>query len=351
MFLERFQEKIYSSPHDVLGLHLVDDKKVVRIWRPGAENIYLEVFGSIVQAKKVDSKGLFECEVPEKTEFRDYRIYHQNGLLANDPYSFGPSFGELDKHLFARGVHYRLYEVMGGKVSTHQGISGVKFAVWAPNARWVFLVGDFNHWDGRINPMRSYGGIWELFIPGIGNYQKYKFEIHTDVEVLIKADPYANYCELRPANASIVFDIDRYEWHDQVWQEKQLKRNKDSYPLNIYEVHLGSWKKREGNYLNYKEIAFDLAQYCNQMKFSHVELLPITEYPLDESWGYQVTGFFAPTSRFGTPEDFQYFVDYLHQKNIGVILDWVPAHFPIDSHSLQLFDGTCLYEHKDIRQG
>ncbi|KAG6559608.1 alpha-glucan branching enzyme GlgB [Candidatus Rhabdochlamydia oedothoracis] len=352
MFLERFQEKIHSSPHDVLGLHLgIDGKKVIRLWRPGAENIYLKVFGSIVQAKKIDSKGLFEYEVPEKTEFRDYRVYHQNGLLASDPYAFGPIFGELDKHLFAQGVHYRLYEVMGGKVSTHQGIAGVKFTVWAPNAKWVSLVGDFNHWDGRVNPMRSYGGIWELFIPGIGNYQKYKFEIHTDGEVFLKTDPYANYCELRPANASIVFDVDRYEWQDQVWREKQLKRNRDSYPLNIYEVHLGSWKKRDGHYLNYREMAFELAQYCNQMGFSHVELLPITEYPLDESWGYQVTGFFAPTSRFGTPEDFQYFVDYLHQQNIGVILDWVPAHFPLDSHSLHLFDGTCLYEHKDIRQG
>lgn len=352
MFLEHFQEKIHSSPHDVLGLHLnMDGKKVIRLWRPGAENIYLEVFGAIVQARRVDKEGLFACEVPEKTEFRDYRIYHQNGLLANDPYAFGPIFGELDKHLFAQGVHYRLYDVMGGKITIHQGIAGVKFTVWAPNARWVSLVGDFNHWDGRVNPMRSYGGIWELFIPGIGNYQKYKFEIHTDEKVFLKTDPYTNYCELRPANASIVFDVDRYEWQDQVWREKQLKRNRDSYPLNIYEVHLGSWRKRDGHYLNYREIAFELAQYCNQMGFSHVELLPITEYPLDESWGYQVTGFFAPTSRFGTPEDFQYFVDYLHQQNIGVLLDWVPAHFPLDSHSLHLFDGTYLYEHKDVRQG
>lgn len=352
MFLDsnRLQE-IYANPHNVLGLQNSNEKKVIRLWRPGAENIYLEVFGSIVQAKRVDTAGLFEYEVPEKTEFKDYRIYHQNGLLANDPYAFGPIFGELDRHLFAQGVHYRLYEVMGGKITIHQGISGVKFTVWAPNARWISLVGDFNHWDGRINPMRDYRGIWELFIPGIGNDQKYKFEIHTGTEVLIKADPYANYCELRPASASITFDVDQYEWHDQVWQEKQMKRNKDNYPLNVYEVHLGSWKKNQGNYLNYKEIAFELAKYCNQMGFSHVELLPITEYPLDESWGYQVTGFFAPTSRFGTPEDFQYFVDYLHQQNIGVILDWVPAHFPMDGHSLHHFDGTCLYEHQDIRQG
>ncbi|MDR2539214.1 MAG: 1,4-alpha-glucan branching protein GlgB [Chlamydiales bacterium] len=330
MFLEHFQEKIHSSPHEVLGLHLsMDGKKVIRLWRLGAENIYLEVFDAIVQARKIDNEGLFECEVPEKTEFRDYRVYHQNGLLANDPYAFGPIFGELDKHLFTQGVHYRLYKMMGGKLSTHQEIAGVKFTVWAPNARWVSLVGDFNHWDGRVNSMRRYGGIWELFVPGTGSYQKYKFEIHTHEEVFLK------------------FDVNRYEWHDRAWREKQLKRNREGYPLNIYEVHLGSWKKREANYLNYREIAFELAQYCNQMGFSHVELLPITEYPLDESWGYQVTGFFAPTSRFGTPEDFQYFVDYLHQQNIGVLLDWVPAHFPLDSHSLRLFDGTCLYEHKD----
>lgn len=352
MFLDsNLLQEIHASPHELLGLHSLNEKKVIRLWRPGAENIYLEVFGSIVQAKRIDKEGLFEYEVPEKTEFRDYRIYHQNGLLANDPYAFGPIFGELDRHLFAQGVHYRLYEVMGGKITTHQGVSGVKFTVWAPNARWVSLVGDFNYWDGRINPMRNYGGIWELFIPGIGSHQKYKFEIHTGSEVLIKADPYANYCELRPASASITFDVDRYEWHDQAWREKQMKLNKDNYPLNVYEVHLGSWKKNQGNYLNYKEIAVELAKYCNQMGFSHVELLPITEYPLDESWGYQVTGFFAPTSRFGTPEDFQYFVDYLHQQNIGVILDWVPAHFPTDGHSLHLFDGTCLYEHQDIRQG
>lgn len=352
MFLDsNHLQEIYASPHELLGLHSLNGKRVIRLWRPGAETIYLEVFGSIVQAKRIDKEGLFEYEVPEKTEFRDYRIYHQNGLLANDPYAFGPIFGELDRHLFAQGVHYRLYEVMGGKITTHQGVSGVKFTVWAPNARGVSLVGDFNYWDGRINPMRNYGGIWELFIPGIGSYQKYKFEIHTGSEVLIKADPYANYCELRPASASITFDVNRYEWHDQAWREKQKKLNKGNYPLNVYEVHLGSWKKNQGNYLNYKEIAVALAKYCNQMGFSHVELLPITEYPLDESWGYQVTGFFAPTSRFGTPEDFQYFVDYLHQQNIGVILDWVPAHFPMDGHSLHHFDGTCLYEHQDIRQG
>lgn len=353
MFLDSsFQENVYSNPYDLLGLHTCSNgKKVIRLWRPRAENIYLEVLGAIVQAKRTDNEGIFEYEVSGKIEFNDYRIYHQNGLLAHDPYAFDLVFGELDRHLFAHGVHYRLYEVMGGKVATQQGISGTRFTVWAPNAKWVSLVGDFNYWDGRVNPMRNYGGVWEIFIPGIGNYQKYKFEIHTEEEVLVKADPYANYCELRPANASIVFDVDQYEWHDLAWKEDQRKRNKDSYPLNVYELHLGSWKKKEGRCLNYKEIAVELAQYCNQMGFSHVELLPITEYPLDESWGYQVTGFFAPTSRFGTPEDFQYFIDYLHQQNIGVFLDWVPAHFPLDNHSLHFFDGTHLYEHKDIRQG
>ncbi len=337
------------DPHHFLGLH----DGVIRLYRPGADFVYIEVFGKITAAHKVDKEGLFELEVPEGTTARDYRIYHTSGLLSYDPYVFTPTFGEVDAHLFARGVHYQLYDVLGGRVCEHQGVSGVKFAVWAPTAKGVSLIADFNHWDGRVNPMRSMGhsGVWELFVPGIGNHEKYKFEIRSAAgHILIKADPYATQYELRPSTASVIYNVSDYSWNDQSWMEKR-KNHGLSAPLNIYEVHLGSWKKEHGHFMNYRRIAQDLADYCVKMGFSHVELMPICEHPLDESWGYQVTGFFAATSRHGTPEDFQYFVDHLHSRGIGVILDWVPAHFPTDGHALALFDGSHLYEHADPRQG
>ncbi len=343
------------NPHQVLGIHPVDSTaQVIRLWRPGAKGIHLEVFGSIVEAERVGEKGLFEYEVPFITTYKDYRVYHQNGMLAYDPYAFSmPTFGEIDRYLFGKGTHYELYNVMGGRVATHQGIKGVKFAVWAPQAVGVSVVGDFNYWDGRLSPMRSLGesGVWELFIPGLGTGDKYKFEIRTaEGHLRVKADPYAYFSEVRPATASIVFDTDAYPWHDQEWMEERGKKKLD-IPMNIYEVHLGSWKRKNGEFLNYREIAHELAAYCKEMHFSHVELMPIQEHPLDESWGYQVTGFFAATSRYGTPADFQYFVDHLHAQGIGIFLDWVPAHFPMDDFSLAQFDGSYLYEHGDPRKG
>lgn len=343
------------DPHRLLGLHdNGQGQKVIRLWRPGASSIFLEVFGSLVSAYKVHEAGLFEYHVPAHTTPLDYRIYHQNGLLSHDPYAFWPTFGEVDQYLFSKGVHYQLYKAMGGRLAVHQDASGAKFSVWAPNAKRVSLVGDFNFFDGRVNPMRSLGasGVWELFVPGLRAGDKYKFEIKTQTdEIRVKADPYALSSELRPATASILADLKRVEWEDQQWIAKRSQLPYRSQPINIYEVHLGSWKKAYGNFLNYREIAKELVAYCCQMGFTHVELLPIQEHPLDESWGYQVSGFYAVTSRFGSPEDFKWFVNYLHCHGLGIILDWVPGHFPSDDFSLSRFDGTSLYEHDDPRQG
>lgn len=345
----------HHQPHAILGLHpYFEGAKVIRLWRPDAKQVFLEVFGSIVEARKIHEAGLFEYVVPAHTNPQDYRVFHQSGLLAQDPYAFWPTFGEMDQYLFTRGVHYNLYDKMGGRLTTHQDVKGAKFIVWAPNAKSVSLVGDFNYWDGRVNPMRvmGYAGVWELFVPGLEAGTKYKFEIHSQQgETRIKADPYAYSSELRPATASVLADIHHFEWQDQFWIEERKRRSFKSHPMNVYEVHLGSWRKKNDQFLNYRDIAHQLAPYCQEMGFTHIELLPIQEHPLDESWGYQVSGFYAPTSRFGTPEDFQYFVNFLHLHSIGVILDWVPGHFPTDDFSLARFDGSSLYEHADPRQG
>lgn len=351
----RLTEAEHYDPHSLLGLHTNPyGQRVIRIWRPGATELFIELNGQATQAHRVHYAGLFECVVPDNTQSTDYRVYHQNGLLSHDPYVFWPTIGDVDLYLFGRGVHYELYKVLGARITNHQDVDGVKFAVWAPAAKRVSVVGDFNHWDGRVNPMRSLGnsGIWELFVPGLQAGVKYKFEIKTQTDqILIKADPYAFSSELRPATASVVADIDRFVWQDHDWMQRRVQQKDFAKPLNIYEVHLGSWRRKNGQFLNYREIAQQLASYCNEMGFTHVELLPIQEHPLDESWGYQVSGFYAPTSRFGSPEDFQWFVNHLHQNNIGVILDWVPGHFPTDEFSLGRFDGTALYEHEDPRQG
>lgn len=344
------------DPHTIIGLHKnAQGQKTVRLWRPGASQLFLKVHGETLEAKQIHDSGLFECNVPDHTQSHDYHIYHQNGLQAHDPYTFPPTISDLDLYLFGKGVHYELYKILGARVTTHQGIQGVKFAVWAPAAKRISVVGDFNHWDGRVNPMRSLGssGVWELFIPGLNAGEKYKFEIKTqNNQILLKADPYALWSEMRPNTASIVADIDKFEWTDQNWLAKRAHDRLKSKPMTIYEVHLGSWKRIDGwRFLNYRELATELATYCNEMGFTHVELLPIQEHPLDESWGYQVSGFYSVTSRFGSPEDFQWFVNHLHENNIGVIIDWVPGHFPTDDFSLARFDGTALYEHEDPRQG
>lgn len=343
------------DPHAVLGLHdCLNGKKIIRLWRPGAPQTYLEVFGEMVEAVKRHDAGIFEYVVPLHTTVNDYRVFHQNGLLAHDPYAFLPTFGEVDQYLFGRGVHYQLYEAMGGRPTIHQGVAGVKFSVWAPSAKRVSLVADFNYWDGRMNPLRSLGGsgVWEIFVPSLQEGEKYKFEIKAqNGDVFLKTDPYAYSNELRPLTASVVADVETFEWEDQNWIANRIQDRGKPKPVTIYEVHLGSWRKKDGCHMNYRELARELADYCVMMGFTHVELLPIQEHPLDESWGYQVSGFYAITSRFGSPRDFQWFVNHLHKKNIGVILDWVPGHFPTDDFSIGRFDGTSLYEHEDPRQG
>ena len=266
------------------------------------------------------------------------------------------SLGDLDLHLLGEGTHLRAYEKLGAHPQVVAGITGVTFAVWAPNARSVSVVGDFNGWDGRTHPMAQVGpnGFWETFVPGLIPGMLYKFEIHGPSGNLLplKADPYAFRCERPPGTASIIHGIQTHDWGDGAWMEARRMAKVHAEPLSIYELHLGSWRRRpDGSFMSYKEIAADLAPYANWLGFTHVQLLPVTEYPYDPSWGYQPLGMFAPTSRFGGPEDFKGFVDTLHQAGLGVILDWVPAHFPEDAHGLASFDGTHLYEHADPRQG
>lgn len=355
---QRIVQELESSlhtPHQYLGIHrLNDNTSVIRLYRPGAETMHMELYGYIVEMKRVHEAGLFEMPVPPECTCHEYRIFHTSGLLAHDPYAFWPTLGEVDAYLFNKGVHYQLHRTFGGRLKVHQGVSGAAFTVWAPSAKQVSLVGDFNHWNGLHNPMRSLGasGVWEIFVPGLTEGMLYKFEICTqEGKRLIKSDPYGLAFEKRPKTGSCLADPYTHVWLDQAWMEQ---RKKDSLhkPLSIYEVHLGSWKKSsDGGFLSYKELAHELSSYVKEMGFTHIELMPVAEHPLDESWGYQVTGYLAPTSRFGTFSDFQYFVDVMHQNGIGVLLDWVPGHFPTDDFALHRFDGTALYEHEDPKLG
>jgi 1,4-alpha-glucan branching enzyme len=275
--------------------------------------------------------------------------------VSHDPYCFPPQLGDLDLHLFGEGKHWHAYRFLGAHLHLVDNVAGVRFAVWAPNASRVSVVGDFNQWDGRVHPMRMRpGGVWELFIPNLGAGELYKFEIRNDRwdAVFSKSDPYGRYYELRPKTSSIVEKPSDYAWQDEPWLQKRAKWDWLHNPMTIYEVHLGSWQRGpEGELLNYKELAHRLVDYVKDLGFSYIELLPVTEHPYDKSWGYQATGYYAPTSRFGTPDEFRYFVDYCHQHDIGVIIDWVPAHFPKDAHGLARFDGSPLFEHEDPRMG
>ena len=334
---------------------------IVRAFRPDAKKV------SVIETstdkefpmKLLDDKGLFELLMPQRQEIFDYklRIENEEGFSVEliDPYSFLPVITEFDRHLFLQGVNYRAFEKMGAHPMTVQGIQGTYFSVWAPNALRVSVVGDFNYWDGSIHCMRMLGesGIWELFIPGIGQGSLYKFELETPHhQVVQKADPFGTYMQLPPETASVVYDLDGFEWTDQKWMDERLEKDHLKEPMAVYEVHLGSWlRDDDNNMLNYRDIAEKLGEYCQQMGYTHVELLPVSEHPFYGSWGYQVVGYYAPTSRHGTPHDFMAFVDHLHQCGISVILDWVPAHFPKDGHGLGHFDGTALFEHADPRKG
>ncbi|MDZ7288332.1 MAG: 1,4-alpha-glucan branching protein GlgB [candidate division KSB1 bacterium] len=358
----------HGDPFAVLGMHAVNfDGKTgmaVRAFLPQAQSARVVEIGKAEQLQpmtRIENAGFFEAIFPGRpAPFRyQIEITDTDGNIRRfeDPYRFLPVLGELDLYLFGEGNHLQVYEKLGAHVMTIDGVAGVHFAVWAPNARRVSVIGNFNNWDGRRHPMRLHPGVgvWEIFIPGLGEGELYRYEIKTQHGVLrIKTDPYAFRMELRPSNASIVQRIDDFSWHDEKWLEQRRSTFLLERPLAIYEVHLGSWRRKveENNrHLNYRELAHELVPYVTDMGFTHVELLPVMEHPFDPSWGYQVTGYYAPTARYGAPEDFAYFVDYLHQHNIGVILDWVPAHFPRDDYALRWFDGTALYEHADPRLG
>ncbi|OGN55897.1 MAG: 1,4-alpha-glucan branching enzyme [Chlamydiae bacterium RIFCSPHIGHO2_12_FULL_44_59] len=335
----RLKEGRATDPHAFLGLH--EGGRLIRFWSPGSGRAKVEVWGTVYEMQKKSDTGLFELLFEKPLQPENYRIFHPSGLVARDPYVEAARVTEQDSKLFQKGLHYEIYQVLGATVEP----TGVRMAVWAPHAKSVYLKGDFNRWNGLQNPMRRVGDIWELFLPGLGEGERYQFDIHTKEGCIReKSDPLAFFSALRPKTESICFDLGLYTWGDQGWNRRGLKQ-----PINIYEVHLGSWRRYEGEFPKYREIAIDLAKYCKEMGFSHVELLPIMEHPLDESWGYQVTGFFSSTSRYGTPRDFQFFVDHMHQEGIGVILDWVPGHFPMDEFSLSQFDGSPLYEYEDAR--
>jgi len=348
-----------SDPHAYLGAHPADGGVLVRVFRPDAESVRVVPHDVELEQRAV-SPGVFEGIVAGATLPLEYslevRYPDGNAFTLRDPYAFAPTFGELDLHLVSEGRHEEIYRRLGAHLCDVDGVAGTAFAVWAPNARSVSLVGDFNSWDGRLHPMRSLGssGIWELFVPDLRSGTRYKFEVRTRSGPLrLKADPYAFETEVPPANASIVFESD-FEWSDAEWLEQRRSGDALARPLSVYEVHLGSWRLNplEGDRtLSYAELADELAAYVRDLGFTHVELLPVMEHPYSASWGYQVTGYFAPTARFGAPDDFRAFVDRLHAAGIGVILDWVPAHFPRDDWALARFDGTSLYEHEDPRRG
>ncbi|MFZ4577885.1 MAG: 1,4-alpha-glucan branching protein GlgB [Myxococcota bacterium] len=352
----------HRDPFAILGCHEVKGGAVVRAFLPDAvaAAVLHPASGAAVDMEKRDPSGFFEAFFKDAKWFRPtLRLTHQDATSRDvvDLYSFAPWLGEQDLYFHGEGSHLRAYERLGAQPTVHEGVSGVAFAVWAPTARRVSLVGDFNAWDGRRHLMRVRGnsGVWELFVPGIGAGEVYKYEIRSaEGKMLLKADPYGQCAEPRPKSASVVWTTRNYEWHDQAWLEQRAKRQPQREPMSIYEVHLGSWRRlpEDGNRsLSYREAAVQLADYVTEMGYTHVELMPIAEHPFGGSWGYQVTDFFAPTRRFGWPDEFAWFIDYMHQRGIGVILDWVPAHFPRDAYALAQFDGSHLYEHADPRQG
>jgi 1,4-alpha-glucan branching enzyme len=367
----------HFDPFAVLGPHWTErvGKKLlaIRVVHPNAAEVTV-LWGKKAEAYRavrIHPDGVFEAQIPASAAGKSqteavaagaYRLQFRfsDGYVFEtyDPYAFPPVLTEYDLYLSGEGTHYQKYEKLGAHVREVAGVRGVHFGVWAPNARRVSVVGNFNMWDGRVHPMRHRGssGIWEIFIPGMGEGELYKFEILSSAGKLVglKTDPYGFAGEMRPNNASVVCTIDGYKWKDTAWMESRSLRDWLHSPMTIYELHAGSWRRKpeeENRWLTYRELADELLPYVKRMGFTHIELLPIMEHPLDASWGYQTVGYFAVTSRFGSPADFMYFVDRCHQQEIGVILDWTPAHFPRDGHGLGLFDGTHLYEHADPRRG
>ncbi|MGC4002158.1 MAG: 1,4-alpha-glucan branching protein GlgB [Pirellulales bacterium] len=358
----------HRNPGEILGPHEVrqGDRRMlaVRAYLPDVNQVWL-VDGKQERTqpmRRIHPAGVFEALTPLAEGAgadMDYtlRVTDQKGkqTTMRDPYAYPPLLQELDYHLLGEGKHWDSYERLGAHLRTIDGVVGVNFAVWAPNAVGVAVIGDFNEWDGRRHPMRNNGsGVWELFVPDMKEGAIYKFRVKTPHEEVDKSDPYGFAAELPPRTASKVADLKKYVWKDAEWMAAREKRQGLDKAMNMYEVHLGSWRRPgtdPNHYLTYREIAHQLVEYCLEMNFTHLELMPVSEHPFAGSWGYQTVGYFAATSRFGSPEDFMYFVDHCHANGIGVILDWVPAHFPKDGHGLARFDGTALYEHSDPRQG
>ncbi len=351
----------HNNPFALLGLHAAGSQRIVRTFQPQAQSV--SIIGAngdeLASMERVNAKGFFAAMMPPRKRRYRLRITTASGhqYEIEDPYRFPVSLGEMDLYLLGEGSHQKIYSTLGAHSQTILGVAGTRFAVWAPNASRVSVVGDFNDWDGRRHVMRLHpaNGIWEIFVPDVKPGAKYKFELTDGRGKLLplKSDPFARYCEPPPGNASIVYQ-DRYSWKDDKWMAMRDSEPHLDTPISIYEVHLGSWKRKpdqSGSPLTYRELADELVGYVCEMGFTHVELLPVTEHPFDGSWGYQPIGMFAPTQRFGEPDDFRYLVDQCHLAGISVIVDWVPAHFPGDEHGLWRFDGTALFEHEDPRKG
>lgn len=367
ILIDELKSGIINAPKHLLGNHDYGDGQVIMVYRPHAEKVcVVSPTGKNRDEMECLSDGVYGFySAKKKYKGTKYRIEttYQDGttVVTADAYAFDSQITEFDTYLFAEGKHYDVYEKFGAHPMTIDGVKGTYFAVWAPHARRVSVVGDFNMWDGALNPMQMMqtSGIYELFIPDVAPGAVYKYQILTrDGEILYKADPYGNQCQVRPDNANVVADLTGYKWKDTDWIENRKQQTRETElkkPMAIYECHLGSWKKKiedsDFGFYTYRELAKMLCDYVKKMGYTHVELMGIAEYPFDGSWGYQVTNYYAPTSRYGSPEDFMYFVDHMHANGIGVILDWVPAHFPRDAHGLGRFDGMPLYEHPDPRRG
>jgi 1,4-alpha-glucan branching enzyme len=349
----------HNNPFAVLGPHSGTKGRVVRALQPHAQKVELvDAAGKrLANMKKIHAGGLFEGPLPPRKRHYALRVTDGSGhaCVAEDPYRFPSALGEMDLYLLGEGSDRYIYRKLGAHLCRLRGVAGTRFAVWAPNASRVSVLGDFNGWDGRLHVMRLHpgNGIWEIFIPAVGNGALYKYEIQDSSGRLLplKADPYGSHHEPPPGNSSIVFDSE-YSWQDDHWiSHRTVEPNLDK-PVSIYEVHLGSWRRKDdGSYLTYRDLANELVGYVAQLGFTHIELMPVSEHPFDGSWGYQPVGMFAPTQRFGSPDDFRYFIDCCHVNGIGVIMDWVPAHFPNDEHGLRRFDGSALFEHADPRKG
>ena len=361
-------EAIINGDHgnvfSVLGIHKDKGSKEVfiRVYEPHAKSIeVIKTDGSSVGfMAMLDDRGFFQINLGMIENF-PYRLRIENDkgekFERHDVYSFPATLGDIDIYLLAEGNHLEMYKKLGAHVMEINGVKGVAFAVWAPNAKRVSVIGNFNNWDGRVNVMRKHlsCGVWDIFIPNISEGEIYKFEVKTQENyILTKSDPVGFFSEVRPKTASVVYDLNHYDWNDADWMNHREESNAFDRPMSIYEVHLGSWRRKGANgeeFLTYRELADHLVPYVANMGFTHVEFLPLSEHPLDCSWGYQVIGMFAPTSRFGTPDDLRYMIDKFHQAGIAVIMDWVPAHFPKDAHGLAEFDGEACYEYKDPRKG